>query len=133
MNFTASHKVDDYIDALPDNEQKLVHKIRKLLLTTVPEIEERFSFRLPFYHYYGMFCYLHVSRGCINLCICRGKDLLEVFPQLEQKDRASIASVTLYKTADIARLEVPLLIVAAAEWNKEASLKKIPILQKKNK
>jgi hypothetical protein len=131
MSLTASGKVDEYIDALPEEQQRLAHKIRKLLFEAVPQIEERFSFRLPFYHYYGMFCYLHVAKGCVNLCICRGRDLLEVFPQLEQKARASIASVTLYQISDITKLEVPAIIAAAAEWNKEASLRKIPILKKK--
>ncbi len=131
MNFTASRKVDEYIEALPENEQNLVQKIRKLLFATVPEIEEHYSFRLPFYHHYGMFCYIHAVKECINLCICRGKDLLEVFPQLEQKNRATIASVTLYQMSDITKLEIPALIGAAAEWNKEAALQKIPILKKK--
>ncbi len=116
---------------MPENEQKLVHQIRKLLFATVPEMEERFSFRLPFYHHYGMFCYVHPGKECINLCICRGKDLLEVFPQLEHKNRATIASVTLYQMKDITKLEIPALIAAAAEWNKEAALQKIPILKKK--
>lgn len=131
MNFTASHKVNDYIDALTQNEQRLAHTIRKLLFATVPQIEERFSFRLPFYHHYGMFCYIHAGRECINFCVCRGKDLLELFPQLEQKARASIASVTLYQMSDTSKLEVPALITAAAEWNKEAALRKIPILKRK--
>jgi hypothetical protein len=131
MKFSASHKVNDYLDALAENEKKVAGKLRNLIIDSVPEIEERFSFRLPFYHYYGMFCYLHIARGCVNLCICRGKDLLEVFPQLEQKGRATIASVSLYQISDIARLEIPLLITAAAQWNKEAALQKIPIIKKK--
>jgi uncharacterized protein len=127
----ASKKVDNYLEALPEPEQAMALKLRDLLVENVPGIEEKFSFKLPFYHYYGMFCYLHYDRNGLNFCICRGKDLLLAFPQLDQKNRASIASVTIRQWSDFARLEISLLIAEAAAWNKDASMRKIPILQKK--
>lgn len=127
----ASRKVDAYIESLPQPQQSFAQKLRELLFASVPGIEERFSFKLPFYHYYGMFCYLHADKQSLHFCICRGKDLVMAFPQLEQKNRASIASVTVHQWSDFQRLEITTLIAAAAEWNKEASLQKIPILQKK--
>ena len=129
----ASHQVDAYIESLPQPQQAFAQKLRELLFETVPNIEERFSFKLPFYHYYGMFCYLHADKHGLHLCVCRGKDLLMAFPQLEQKNRAFIASVTVHQWSDFSRLEITTLIGAAAEWNREASLRKIPILQKKKK
>lgn len=127
----SSNRVDDFIEALPDAEQTMADRIRETLFENVPAIEERFSFRLPFYHYYGMFCYLHFDKGGLHLCFCRGKDLIAAFPQLEQKARAAIASVTLRQMSDFVRLEVVTLIVAAAEWNKEAAALKIPMISRK--
>lgn len=65
------------------------------------------------------------------MCFCRGKDLITAFPQLEQKNRAAIASLTLTTLRDVHRLEVPQLILAAAEWNKEAKAMGIPMVKKK--
>lgn len=128
-----SRQVDAYLESLPQPQQAIAEKLRELLFESVPGIEERFSFKLPFYHFHGMFCYLHHDKHGLHLCICRGKDLVVAFPQLEQKGRASIASVTLTAMRDIYQLEIPQLITAAADWNKEAALKKIPIIQKKKK
>jgi hypothetical protein len=133
MTSPASRHVDAYLDALSPSQQVMAQKIRELLFELVPGVEERFSFKLPFYHYYGMFCYLHADKHGLHFCICRGKDLVMAFPQLEQKNRASIASVTLHDWSDFSKQEVTALIAAAAEWNKEAALQKIPILQKKKK
>jgi uncharacterized protein len=133
MVTAASRQVDTYIESLPQPQQAFAQKLRELLFELVPGIEERFSFKLPFYHYYGMFCYLHCDKQGLHFCICRGKDLVMAFPQLEQKNRASIASVTIHTWKDFSRLEMASLITAAAEWNKEASQQKIPILQKKKK
>jgi uncharacterized protein len=131
MNTAASRSVDAFIEALPQPQRAVAERLRELLFETVPDIEERFSFKLPFYHYYGTFCYLHVDKTGLHLCFCRSKDLVDAFPQLEQKARATIASVTVHTTADILRLEIPQLIAAAAEWNKEAAVQKIPMVQRK--
>lgn len=133
MNTDAAYKVDAYIEALPETEQVLMKKIRRLLLNTVPQIEERFSFGIPFYYYYGMFCFVSARNNGINVSFCRGKDLVNEFAQLEQKGRAIVASVTIKKLSDINFLELPVLIAAAAEWNKEAAKQKIPMVQKRKK
>lgn len=130
MKSNVAHNVNNFIEALPQPEQQVANRIRELLFEYVPGIEERFSFKLPFYHYYSMFCYLHYDKGGLHLCFCRGKDLVMTFPQLQQKGRAAIASVTLKTIASIKQLEIPSLIAAAAEWNKEAALKKIPMVRR---
>lgn len=130
---SASRQVDTYLESLPQPHQAVAEKLRELLFELVPDIEERYSFKLPFYHYYGMFCYLHYDKQGLHLCFCRGKDLVMAFSQLDQKNRASIASVTLSAMRDIHQLEISQLITAAAEWNKEAAAQKIPMLQKKKK
>jgi hypothetical protein len=49
------HKeVDNYIDSLPENLQEIAEIIRKMLFHIVPDIQESFSFKVPFYKYFGM-------------------------------------------------------------------------------
>jgi hypothetical protein len=131
MDTVTTRHIEGFIDALPQPEKAIAQKLRDLLFELVPGIEERFSFKLPFYHYYGMFCYLHYDKRGLNLCFCRGKDLVMAFPQLEQKGRAAIASVTLRGLKDVQQLEITQMIVAAAEWNKEAAALKIPLVNRR--
>lgn len=131
MKPNVSRQVDAFIEALPQPQQALAERLRELLFETVPQVEERYSFKLPFYHHFGMFCYLHFDKAGLHLCFCRGKDLVDAFPQLEQKGRAAIASVTVHSAADISRLELRQLLASAADWNKEAAALKMPMISRK--
>ena len=72
--------VDEYIESLPDNKRELCSLLRELILSNVPGIEEKLSFKIPFYHYFGMFMYLNNTKEGIDVAFCRGKDLLQEFP-----------------------------------------------------
>ena len=124
--------VDEYIEQLPDQLQPICKLIRNQVLELVPAVEEKLSFGIPFYHYFGMFLYLNHTTEGIAVCFCRGKDLLTAFPQLELKKRAIVASITLKEKKDIHRLELNQLILAAAAWNQEDKKRKIPMVKKKS-
>jgi uncharacterized protein len=116
------HKeVDQYIDDLPEELQEVAEMIRTILFRVVPDIEEKFSFKIPFYHYYGMFCYLTTLRGKrLHLSFIRGKDLASLYPQLEQKGRAMAASISFGSKKDLNKAAITELITTAAVWQKEA-------------
>jgi hypothetical protein len=128
---SASHKVDDYIESLPLPQQEVASRLRELLFENVANIEERFSYQLPFYRYYGMFAYLRAADGAVYICFYRGKDLMQVFPQLELKQRASICCVRVDSLKDIKKFEIITMITTAAAWNNEAFHLKIPLLQRR--
>lgn len=125
------HHVSTYIEALPDAKRAVAEQLRELIHTMVPQVEERYSFKLPFYHYFGMFCYINEVKPGMELCFCRGKDLLLSWPQLELKGRAMVASVLLTEEKEIDRLQIGQLLLHAAEWNKEAHFLKKPMVRKK--
>ncbi|MFZ1306687.1 MAG: DUF1801 domain-containing protein [Ferruginibacter sp.] len=124
-----SHYVDEYIDNLSETQQAIAKNLRSLLFNLVPEIQEKLSFKIPFYHYFGMFCYINAIPNGIDLGLCRGKDLTGEFPSLELKGRAIVASVSLHSVKDIKEKEVREIIIAAALWNEEAKKKKIPMVK----
>ncbi len=125
--------VDAYIDNLSETQQAIAEQVRRLLTSLVPGIQEKLSFKIPFYHYFGMFCYINAIPNGIDLGFCRGKDLTGEFPSLEGKGRAIVASVSLYAVSDIHKKEVREIIVAAALWNAEARKKKIPMVKKRKR
>jgi len=47
--------VDHYIEALPSEKQIIATAVRDIIVA-VPGIEEKFSFKIPFYTYFGMLC-----------------------------------------------------------------------------
>jgi hypothetical protein len=116
------HKeVNLYIDNLPEELQEVAEMIRAQLFKIVPDIQEKFSFKIPFYHYYGMFCYLTTLQGKrLHLTFIRGKDLVSLYPFLEQKGRAMAASISFASKKDFNKSEIAELITAAAIWQKEA-------------
>ncbi|TAD86818.1 MAG: hypothetical protein EAY75_07165 [Bacteroidetes bacterium] len=129
------HQVDVYIETLPPPLNAVAAEVRQLLFEKVPHIEERFSFKLPFYHYLGMFCYLRYNPElqALDLTFTRGKDLQMAFPQLELRNRATGASAVLKTMADITLLEVPLMVEAAADWQQEAKAMGRQLVNKKAK
>jgi hypothetical protein len=122
--------VDEYIDTLPAERQVLVEYIRKMILAEVPGIQEKLSFKIPFYHYFGMFMYLNNTAEGIDIGFCRGKDLTEAFPQLALRGRAIVASILIRSKKDIIDTSLREIIVAAAMWNEEAKRLKIGMVKK---
>jgi uncharacterized protein len=127
------HQVDAYIDALPAPLDAAATAVRQLLFEAVPSLEERFSFKLPFYHYFGMFCYLrhNPQQQALDVTFTRGSELAIAFPQLERRNRAVGASLVLQTVSDIYGLELPAVLQAAAEWQQEAKLMGVALVAKK--
>ncbi|HMP92194.1 MAG TPA: DUF1801 domain-containing protein [Phnomibacter sp.] len=106
-----------YIDELDEHRRSLALALRQTILEEVPGVEERLSFKIPFYHYYGMFCYINtVKAGGVELCFTRGKDLIMAWPQLQQGNRAMVAGVHLQHLAQLQQWKIPQLIAGAAHW-----------------
>ena len=124
-------KVDEYIESLDPDRRELCGMIRQLIVDNVQGVEEKLSYRLPFYHYFGMFVFLNNVRDGIDVVFCRGKDLLSEFPQLRVNKRVIMAGVCISCKADIRRLQLKEIILAAAAWNREARRLKLPMVSKK--
>jgi hypothetical protein len=122
--------IDFYIDDLPTPQKEIATKVRALILELVPNAQEKFSYKLPFYHFYGIFCYLNKIPNGIDVCFCRGQDLLEEFPQLQIKQRKLVASVELFSIKQIKEKDLSQLIITAAIWNEEAKRNNISIFKK---
>lgn len=126
-------QVTSYIELLDETAQEIAATLRDMILEIVPSVEEKYSFKIPFYHYFGMFCYINAIKGGIELAFCRGKDLVMAYPQLELGNRVMIAGVKLYSKTDIQKKEVYQLIAGAALWQQEAWQAKRKFLREKKK
>jgi len=125
--------VDEYIESLPDEKREIAEQLREMILTLIPHVQEKLSFKLPFYHYHGMFCYLNEVKDGIDLGLCRGKDLVDVLPQLEQGKRVMVASVIVRSKKEIQTKQIEEVLLTAANWQEEAKRLKISMINTKKK
>lgn len=125
--------VDEYIESLPDEKREIAEQLREMILTLIPHVQEKRSFKIPFYHYHGMFCYLNEVKDGIDLGLCRGKDLVDVLPQLEQGKRVMVASVIIRSKKEIQTKQIEEVLLTAANWQEEAKRLKISMIKTKKK
>nr|WP_294907387.1 DUF1801 domain-containing protein [uncultured Lacibacter sp.] len=125
--------VDEYIESLPDEKREIAEQIREMILTLIPHVQEKLSFKIPFYHYHGMFCYINEVKDGIDLGLCRGKDLIDVLPQLEQGKRVMVASVIVRSKKEILTKKIEDVLLTAANWQEEAKRLKISMINTKKK
>jgi hypothetical protein len=114
-------------------KKAIAEQLREMILSFVPGVQEKMSYKIPFYHYFGIFCYINETKEGIDLGFCRGKELLMVLPQLEQRNRAMIASILICTKKEIQTKRVQEAIVTAANWQEEAYRNKIPMLKRTKK
>ena len=125
--------VDEYIESLPDEKREIAEQVRELILSVIPNVQEKLSFKIPFYHYHGMFCYINEVKDGIDLGLCRGKDLVDVLPQLEQGKRVMVASVIIRNKKEIRSKQIEEVLLTAANWQEEAKRLKNSMINTKKK
>jgi uncharacterized protein len=116
--------VDSFIDGLSEDRKAITAQLRSIIHVLVPAVQEKFSFKIPFYHYFGMFCYINPVKDGIDLGICNGKSFADDFEHLEVKGRALIATVRLCTPKDIEAKEVEQIITTAAIENETSAAAK---------
>lgn len=125
--------VDEYIESLPDEKREIAEQIREMILSLIPHVQEKLSFKIPFYHFHGMFCYINEVKDGIDLGLCLGKDLVDVLPQLEQGNRVMVASVIIRTKKEIQTKNIQDVLLTAANWQEEAKRLKISMINAKKK
>lgn len=126
-------RVDSWIEMQEPPLNTVAESLREIILEAVPGVIEKCSFKIPFYHFHGMFCYLNKTNDGIELCFCRGKDLVDAWPQLQMKERVMVAGISFQTMADLKRHPLRSLIADAAAWQEEAARLKISMIRKNKK
>ena len=129
------HQIDTWIESLPEPLNETAQLVREMIFETATGVEERYSYKLPVFHYFGLFCFLrhNVKQKALDVTFMRGKDLTEIFPQLEMRNRAAGGSVVICRPAHITKLQLKEILTTAAAWQQEAKQLKIPLVKKKKK
>jgi uncharacterized protein YdhG (YjbR/CyaY superfamily) len=68
----AYRSVGDYINQAPASTQALARQIRRIIKEAAPEAEEKISYQMPYYSYYGRLIYFGAYKDYVGLYIMSG-------------------------------------------------------------
>jgi hypothetical protein len=89
-----------FIAEQPEINRAILSRLQQLILASAPQLEEKLSYRIPFYYYFGRLCYLNPHRQGVDIGFCRGFELSNEQGLLEAKDRKEVKTIT-YRTPDV--------------------------------
>lgn len=61
MQDVSFNDVNEFLDFLPDDERKIVNKLRKIIFDCAPEAVEKLSYNVRFYKQHRNFCFIWPS------------------------------------------------------------------------
>lgn len=113
--------VENYILQQHEPYQSIMLYLRSVLVKTLPNIEERFSYKIPFYYYNKKpLCYLNVLKGTsyVDVGFMEGVSLAVDFPELVNgSNRKRVRSVQVKSLEVFDEHEFVALLLAAASCN----------------
>lgn len=97
--------VDDYFFNQKEPYQSIMLYVRGVILNTLPEVEERFSYKIPFYNCHKKpMIYLNVLKGTnyVDVAFIQGILLENQFPILKNdNNRKQVRSIQLKTLEDL--------------------------------
>ena len=109
--------VDTYFLNQPEPYQSIMLYVRSVILKTLPKIEERFSYKIPFYNYDKKpMVYINVLKGTdfVDVAFVQGILLEKEFPILRNyNNRKHVRSIQVKSLKDFDEFEFVALLKAA--------------------
>jgi len=97
--------VDEYFINQKEPYQSIMLYVRSVILNTLTEVEERYSYKIPFYNCYKKpMIYLNILKGkdYVDVCFVQGILLEKQFPQLRNDNkRKQVRSIQLKSIEDL--------------------------------
>lgn len=123
--------INDFLDYLPEDHLKIVEVLRELVLECIPEVVEKLSYNVPFYHRFGRICFIWPSsvnwgttrRTGVDLGLCRG-NLLSDPSYLDIGNRKQIYVKTFHHVKEIDHGTLRQLLYEAVVIDEEYGMKK---------
>lgn len=102
--------VDEFLDYLPENEKKIVQRIRGIILNCMPYGKEKLAYNVPFYYQHKRVCYIWPSsipwggikeKNTVVLGFCQGQKLTDEAGILSKQGRKEIATISFSSAKEI--------------------------------
>lgn len=116
--------VDDYFFKQKEPYQSIMLYVRSVILNTLPSIEERYSYKIPFYNFHKKpMVYLNVLKGkdYVDVAFVQGVLLEKEFPILKNdNNRKQVRSIQLKRIEDLNQEAFEKLLIKASELLKSS-------------
>ncbi|MCJ8167492.1 DUF1801 domain-containing protein [Pontibacter sp. E15-1] len=83
---TSTNQVNEYINSLAPEKQKLALAVRRIIKGSVAHLEESVRWDCACYFFYGPVCYFASSRSGIHFGFFRGKELSDPHRRLVSRN-----------------------------------------------
>ena len=121
--------VEQYFYNQKEPYQSILLYVRSVILKSIPDVVEKFSYKLPFYHHNKKpLCYLNILKGTdfVDVAFVQGIFLQDKFPELkDHNNRKQVRSIQMksleefdeFKFIQLLNEAVKLLDSSPRAWN----------------
>lgn len=121
MSMKKPTSVDAYIDSTPKNVQERLVKIRSMIKQTIPEAEEKISYGMPYFGYFGRLVYFAAFKHHIGVYI--SPPVIEEHAKELKEYKTAMATLQLPHDKPLPLALVKKLVIARAKKNITSSKK----------
>ena len=118
---------EEHILRQPEPYQSIMLYVRSVIFKTLPDIEEKYSYKLPFYYNYKKpFVFLNVLKGTdyVDVVFMDGMLLEAEFPELQDSNnRKRVRSIQVKNLEDLDEMRFVELLKYASELKLKAKKK----------
>jgi hypothetical protein len=93
--------VRQLISEQPQPQREMMTILRSWILDLGPHTQEKLSYKIPYFSFYGTMCYLNPHEEGIDLGFTKGYELTDDQKILESKGRKQVKSVTFHSVAEL--------------------------------
>jgi hypothetical protein len=97
--------VQEFIANQPNQQKEIMSVLRMWLLDLGPHAQEKISYKIPFFYFYGPLCYLNPVFNGVDLGFAQGKRLSNEQKLLQSKNRKVVASILFHSLAEVEEQE----------------------------
>jgi uncharacterized protein YdhG (YjbR/CyaY superfamily) len=99
------NEVQEYIATQRPLQKEIMSVLRRWILDLGPHAQEKISYTVPFFYFYGPLCYLNPVAEGVDLSFTKGNKLSNEQNLLEDKKRKTVASVRFHSLAEVEERE----------------------------
>lgn len=93
---------ENYILKQQEPFKSILLQLQVLIESSFPELELKYKWRLPYYYLNGTpFCFLHVSKGYVDVGLHKGYELQKHVEVLVGEKRTKIKSLRYFSVEDV--------------------------------
>ncbi len=99
------NEVQEYIASQRPFQTEIMSVLRRWIVDLGPHAQEKISYKVPFFYFYGPICYLNPAVDGADLSFTKGIKLSNEQKLLEKKNRKTVASIRFHSLAEVEEWE----------------------------